>query len=144
MTKSMLHIDRLNQISRDLRTARFQLAVLAAIAIPLFAHADDSDITWNAQRHAHQHFSAAPGKLVEYCGDLKIGDKVDWHFDASAPLDFNIHHHGGESVHFAVKEEGVLASTGELTVPGDQDFCWMWTNKSNATISLDVELKRVK
>ena len=144
MNKTMPHIDRLTQISRRLRAKRFHLSVLAAMAIPLFAHADDSDISWDAQGHAHQHFSAAPGKLVEYCGDLKTGDKVDWHFEASAPLDFNIHHHVGEAVHFAAKQEGVAASKGVLTAPSDQDYCWMWTNKSGAVISLDVELGRLK
>ena len=120
------------------------MAVLTTMAFPLVAHADDSDIAWDAQGRAHQHFAAAPGKLVEYCGDLKTGDKVDWHSDASAPLDFNIHHHVGEAVHFAAKQEGVAVSKGVLTAPSDQDYCWMWTNKSAAPISLDVELNRLK
>ncbi len=144
MNKSMRHIDRLAQESRRLRAKHLHLAVLAVVALPLFTHADDSDISWDSQGHAHQHFSAAPGKLVEYCGDLKTGDKVDWHFEASAPLDFNIHHHVGEAVHFAAKQEGVGNSKGELNAQSDQDYCWMWTNKSKATISLDVELKRLK
>lgn len=144
MNETMPHIDRLTKPSRRSRAKHLHLVLLAAMAIPLAAHADDSYITWDAQGHAHQHFSAAPGKLVEYCGDLKSGDKVVWHFEASAPLDFNIHHHAGESVHFAEKEEGVRTSKGELNAPSDQDFCWMWTNKSNSTISLDIELKRLK
>lgn len=82
--------------------------------------------------------------MVEYGGDLKTGEKADSHFEASAPLDFNIHHHVGESGHFAAKEDGVRTSKGELNARSDQDFCWMWTNKSNATISLDVDLKRLR
>lgn len=144
MKKTMSHIDRMTKPARRLRAKHLHLALLAAMAIPLVAHADDSDISWDPQGHAHQHFSAEPGKLVEYCGDLKTGDKVDWHFEASAPLDFNIHHHVGEAVHFAAKKDGVTTSKGELDAPSDQDFCWMWTNKSNTTISLDVELKRLR
>ena len=140
----MRRIDRFTQKSRILRAKCLSLAVLTAMAIPLAAHADDSDIAWDAQGRSHQHFAAAPGKLVEYCGDLKTGDKVDWHFEASAPLDFNIHHHVGETAHFAAKQEGVAVSKGVLTAPSDQDYCWMWTNKSAAAISLDVELSRLK
>ncbi len=140
----MRHINQLTLARNDPRAAQVRLAVLAFIAIPLFAHADDSDIAWDSQGQTHQHFSAAPGKLVEYCGGLKSGDKVVWHFEATAPLDFNIHHHVGEAVHFAAKQEGVAISRGELNAPSDQDYCWMWTNNSSAAISLDVDLKRLK
>jgi hypothetical protein len=122
----------------------YLLTMFALIATPLHANADDSDIAWDAHGHAHQHFSAAPGKVVEYCGDLKSGDRVDWHFEAVAPLDFNIHHHVGEAVHFAAKQEGVGSSKGEMSAPSDQDYCWMWTNKSSADVSLDVDLQRLK
>ena len=126
------------------RTAHVRLAVLALMVIPLASQADDSDIAWDSQGRAHQHFAAAPGKLVEYCGDLKAGDKVGWHFEVSAPLDFNIHYHVGDAVHFAAKQAGVATAKGELNAPSDQDYCWMWTNKSNAAVSLDVDLVRLK
>jgi hypothetical protein len=120
------------------------VAMAMSLAAPIHARADDSDIVWNSQGQAHQHFEAAPGKLVEYCGNLEAGEKIEWHFEASAPVDFNIHHHVGETVHFAARQELVKASRGVLDAPGDQDYCWMWTNKSSAPASLDVALKRLK
>ena len=140
----MRHIDQLTPARKCTRIAHARLAVLALMVIPLASQADYSDIAWDSQGHAHQHFAAPPGKLVEYCGDLEAGDKVDWHFEASAPLDFNIHHHVGDAVHFAAKQAGVATAKGELDAPSDQDYCWMWTNKSNATVSLDVDLVRLK
>ena len=40
----------------------------------------------------------APGKFTEVCGKLPAGLIVAWNFEATVPLDFNVHHHFGSAV----------------------------------------------
>ena len=100
------------------------------------------DIAWSPEgRFAHQAQIAA-GKFVEVCGKLAAGNGVRWNFTAAAPVDFNIHYHAGKEAVFPVKQAQVAISRDTLNVAVAQDYCWMWTNKGSAPVSLTVELAR--
>lgn len=101
------------------------------------------EITWAAADRRFEHSaSVAPGKFVELCGKLAKGQAVAWSFNSAQPMDFNIHYHQGEQVVFPVKHNGVAALDGQLAVPLDQDYCWMWSNKTSAAVALAVRLQR--
>ena len=121
-----------------MRAALLVLSLLAAGA----AQADIAEIRWDAEGRAKQTFDVAPGKFAEYCGKLNKDQSVRWSFEAGAPLDFNIHYHVGKAVEYPVKAKGVAAQQGELKVALDQDYCWMWSNKGGAGVSLKVQLQR--
>jgi hypothetical protein len=76
------------------------------------------------------------------CGKLAVGAKVQRQFDAPAPLNFNIHFHEGKQVRFPAKQDQVAKADGTLRAEVDQDYCWMWTNKSASSASLKLTLKR--
>lgn len=100
------------------------------------------DIAWAANgRFAHEAQIAA-GKFVEACGKLSAGERVRWHFTSGAPVDFNIHHHVGKEAVFPVKQTQISSDDDTLNVTVAQDYCWMWTNKGSAPVSLMVELAR--
>ncbi len=100
------------------------------------------DIAWSADgRFAHKAQIAA-GKFVEACGKLAAGDGVRWNFAASAPVDFNIHYHVGKEAVFPVKQAQVSSGRDLLNATVAQDYCWMWTNKGPAPVSLTVDLAR--
>ena len=40
------------------------------------------------------------------------------------------------------KQDGAEQMQGTLPVGVDQDYCWMWTNKSSMPVSLRVRLAR--
>ena len=101
-----------------------------------------ADIAWSAEgRFAHQA-QIAPGKFIEVCGKLAVGNPVRWRFTAAAPVDFNIHFHVGKETVFPVKQAQVAVGDDTLKVTVAQDHCWMWTNKSPAPVGLTVELAR--
>ena len=85
-----------------------------------------------------------PGKFSEVCGKLKKGNLIRWQFDSSAPLEFNIHYHEGNNVVFPYKMSAIKSGEEELLISLDQDYCWMWTNKSKEEVKLEMSLRHVQ
>lgn len=117
------------------------LAFAGLFSAPGFT-ADVADIKWSGAGEAAQDFSVAPGKFAEWCGKLSRGEKVRWRFEAAAPMDFNVHYHEGKDVRFPAKQDGAAKAEGTLEVSIDQDYCWMWTNKSAASVALKASLHK--
>lgn len=117
------------------------LALLAVSGVAL-ASSHIVDIAWSPDgRFAHQAQIAA-GKFVEVCGKLAVGEGVRWNFATAAPVDFNIHYHVGKEAVFPAKHSQVSSGRDTLNVKVAQDYCWMWTNKGSAPVSLTVDLAR--
>ena len=107
------------------------------------ARAEIVDIRWATDgRFAHKS-SVAAGKFVELCGKLPAGLKVRWDFEASSALDFNVHYHEGKAVVFPAKLAATAAAQDTLRTLIEQDYCWMWSNKSAAPATLSVNLQRL-
>jgi hypothetical protein len=85
-----------------------------------------------------------PDKFSEVCGKLKKGNLIRWQFDSSAPLDFNIHYHEGKEIILPYKMNAIKSAKEELLISLDQDFCWMWTNKSGEAIKLEMNLRNMQ
>lgn len=106
------------------------------------ARAQVIDIAWNANRQFDRQLTVPAGKFAEVCGKLSSGTSIAWSFDAASALDFNIHYHEGKKVIFPAKQENIEHAKGDLAVTADQDYCWMWTNKSASAIELKLALKK--
>ena len=122
--------------------ARPLALALAFTAIATGAGADVIDIKWDAKGRFERSVNVAPGKFAEICGKLPAGLKVRWDFDAGLPLDFNVHYHVGKEVVFPSKLTAVAAAKDSLDTKIDQDYCWMWSNKSASTATVKVKLQR--
>ena len=75
---------------------------------------------------------------------IKKGNLIRWQFDSSAPLDFNIHYHEGKEIIFPYKMNNMKSAKEEFLISLDQDFCWMWTNKSGEAVKLEMNLRNVQ
>ncbi len=102
------------------------------------------DVQWSADGTARLQTQVAAGKFVEWCAPLRKQEKVEWRFDAASPLEMNVHFHVGKKVEFPVKKDAVAVAHGTLIVVADQDYCWMWTNRSSQSIRLDAALQKPK
>ena len=122
--------------------AAWLMAALAALALTSTARADIVDIAWDASGRFERAVTLAPGKFVELCGKLPAGLKVRWDFEASAPLDFNVHYHIGKDVVFPSKMAATRKARDVLDTRTEQDYCWMWSNKTIGAASLKIELQR--
>ena len=116
--------------------------VLALAAREPRALADIVDIAWDADGRFERSMTVAPGKFAELCGKLPAGLQVGWNFQASAPLDFNVHYHVGKEVVFPSKLTAVASAKDTLATKIDQDYCWMWSNTTTASATFTVKLRR--
>jgi hypothetical protein len=107
-----------------------------------FAASHIVDIAWAADGRFTHKAQIAAGKFVEACGRLAAGDGVRWSFTTAAPGDFNIHYHVGKDVVFPVKQALVTGGRDTLNAAVAQDYCWMWTNRGSAPVSLTFDLAR--
>ena len=121
---------------------RISLALILAVLCSTAARADIIDIAWNEQGRFERRVSVAPGKFAEVCGKLARADSVAWRFEASGPLNFNIHYHEGKDVRYPERRGALAGASGRLQVVLDQDYCWMWTNKSGQAVDLNLLLMR--
>ena len=116
--------------------------VLALVAIAYDASADVIEVVWTASGQFERSVSVVPGKFAEVCDKLPAAAKVRWDFEASAPLDFNVHYHVGKEVVFPSKLAAVSTAKGTLDAKIEQDYCWLWSNKSAAPATVMVKLQR--
>ena len=100
------------------------------------------DIAWAPDGRFVHKAQIAAGKFIEVCGKLTAGDGVRWTFVTGAPVDFNIHYHVGKETVFPARQAQVSSGGDTLNITVAQDYCWMWTNKGSAPLSLRVELTR--
>lgn len=125
-------------------TALALAGVLALLLAPMgaaFAANHIVEIKWDAEGQYTHQAEVLPTKFVEVCGKLKPGQKVAWSFKGGAPMNFNIHYHLGKETVYPVKLSEVKDGAQTLQVQAEQVHCWMWSNKTPATASLDVALK---
>ena len=114
----------------------------AALAATAGAQAALVELAFDsAGRFAHAA-PVDPGKFVEVCGKLAKGQAVGWRYDADGPLDFNVHYHQGKKVVMPEKRDATATAQGTLRVALDQDYCWMWTNKSGRDGNIKLTLER--
>lgn len=99
------------------------------------------EIQWNPNGVFQHSVDLAPGKFLEVCGKLAKGQVIRWQFESAAELDFNIHYHQGKDVVFPSKLGKVKLAKEALSVPIDQDYCWMWSNKGQSAASLRLQLQ---
>lgn len=119
------------------------LAGLMALAtLSELAAAELVPISWGADGRFTKTLSLPAGQLAEACGKLPAGAKVQWAFEAGVALNFNIHFHDGPKVHYPAKQDGVAKAGGALDAQVEQDYCWMWTNKTAGATTLKFDLAR--
>jgi hypothetical protein len=120
---------------------RFACALIATLCSTT-VRAEIVDISWSGDGRFEGRLAVAPGKFAEVCGKLAKAQSVAWRFDASGPLNFNIHYHEGKDVRYSERRDALASASGQLQVALDQDYCWMWTNKSAQPVDLQLLLTR--
>ena len=57
---------------------------------------------------------------------LAVGDRVEYEFSASEPVDFNIHYHEGNVVAAPIVRDKVYDDSGIFVPRIAQHYCLMW------------------
>lgn len=124
------------------KSVPFLFVMTALLLASVTARAEVTEIQWDANGRFDTQASLAPGKFAEICGKFAKGQSVVWVFKAEAPVNFNIHYHEGKKVEFPAKVDGAIAAEGKLAVSVDQDYCWMWSNKTDKPVALNLTLQK--
>lgn len=116
-------------------------AVLGLAAAGAEARAALVDIAWDAQGRFRHTAELPAGQVLEVCGRLQAGVVVAWRHDTSVPMAFNIHYHVGKDVVYPAQVASTRGGSDRLRVTQEQDYCWMWMNKTGgaATVTLDLQ-----
>ncbi|MGD9943612.1 MAG: hypothetical protein AB7L76_06965 [Burkholderiaceae bacterium] len=121
------------------------LILLGGSALAETTRPEIVEIRWSEDGSASAEFQIAPGRIVEWCSRLAPGQSVQWQFDSTEPLNFNVHYHDGVVVRAPARLRSVARSSGVLDVSLERDYCWTWTNRSAAaTTSLKAGLRKTK
>jgi hypothetical protein len=67
---------------------------------------------------------------AEECVKLSAGESIRYVFESSAPVEFNVHFHRGDSVEYPVKRDSVAQADERFTARSTEEYCLMWTNRS--------------
>jgi len=90
---------------------------------------DESEVTLN------------PLKVHEECMELQPKDVLSYSFNASGPVDFNIHFHEGEKISYPVSRKNISGHEGNYSPAKEQIYCLMWTNVQKTTVQLSYIFK---
>jgi hypothetical protein len=85
----------------------------------------------------------APRALHEECARLAPGDRVDYTFESTEPVAFNIHYHQGNAVVMPISRDATRADAGVFTSSLAQDYCLTWeAGSAGARIDYRIRLRR--
>jgi hypothetical protein len=77
-----------------------------------------------------------PSKLHEECMEMMPGDILSYSFNASGPVDFNIHCHEQGNIICPVSKKGSTSDEGDFRAEKEQIYCLMWTNIQTIPVRL--------
>ena len=82
-------------------------------------------------------------QVHEECFKLGDGDRVDFAFESSEPVDFNIHYHEGQAVVMPISREKSRSDAGIYVARIAQDYCLMWeAGAAGALINYRLQIRR--
>jgi hypothetical protein len=121
------------------RTRATVRTVLAALSLTACATAP---LTADTPKTVIGH-TLPPLELHEECVRLAPGDRVDYSFDSSEPVAFNIHYHEGKAVVMPVSREASRADAGVFAPALAQHYCLRWeAGPAGALIDYRIRLRR--
>jgi len=84
-------------------------------------------------------------QVHEECFKLDAGDRVEFGFESTEPVDFNIHHHEGQAVVMPISREKSREDAGIYVARLAQDYCLMWeAGAAGAVIDYRFLIKRAR
>ena len=118
-------------------------AVAAGIAVAMGSTAvQAAEVSWDAQGAASVVVTVAPSDTQRLCTRLKGGQRVVWAFVSQSTVDFNLHHPQGKGVNYLVQKSAVREARDALEAAGAQEYCWTWTNRTEAPAQISVQMRR--
>lgn len=121
---------------------RRALAITAACMLPLWACSTDPIVA--GEPKVVSKLELAPYAAHEECASLAPGDRLDYRFDSTEPLAFNIHYHDANTIVMPITRENVVSDAGLFAPKIAQGYCLMWeAGAAGTSIDYRVLVRRV-
>ena len=119
-----------------MRNLKLLLLFCAAFILSIScATMGSKSIDKNGTSVKYNNVKIKPSGMYEECVEMKPGMSFEYRFDASSPVNFNIHYHTEDAIHYPVQKESVRMDKGMVDPNAlsyytkDQEyFCLMWDN----------------
>lgn len=82
-----------------------------------------------------------PSGIHEDCMELLPGQIMEYSFESSRPVNFNLHCHEDSGVEYQISKDGVSTDKGTFRCEKKQHYCLMWTNPSSEPVSLNYDYR---
>lgn len=94
-----------------------------------------------AQAPAPKPVILKPGKPHEKCMALDSGQKLEYRFESTAKVNFNLHYNKGDSVYYPVKLDRTAGESGLYEARARERYCFMWENRTDTDVELTYSYK---
>lgn len=119
---------------------RAATATLAIVAAALAGCADKPLVPGEPRTVAKRDL--APYAFHEDCADLVPGDRLDYRFESTEPVKFNIHYHDANMILMPITRDGVTSDSGVFAPQLKQGYCLMWeAGAAGATIAYRMQIR---
>lgn len=124
-----------------MRLARRRAIAAGAAALVLTGCATPELLPW--QPRVVDRLVIAPYASHEACASLASGDRLDYRFGSSAPLDFDIRYRDGIAVVAPLVREESKGDSGTFEAHTPQRYCLTWqAGAAGAVIDYRMMLRR--
>ena len=83
----------------------------------------------------------ASSSFYEACDKLTPGQQVEYSFEISKPVNFNVHYHIAQEINYPVQKENIDSMSGVFTAEAKAMYCCMWSNKQPVPVSLTYDFR---
>ncbi|MFL6655049.1 MAG: hypothetical protein ACJ8KA_09665 [Sulfurifustis sp.] len=86
--------------------------------------------------------SIAAKGMEEVCVKVAPPESLRYAFTATGQLNFSVHYHAGDNVHFPVPGHVTSSEKNSFTPTSAQDYCLMWENTGSEAVDLRLEYEK--
>jgi hypothetical protein len=109
---------------------------------PFLLAACTATLTTDAPKVVTNH-PLPPFQMHQECLRLAPGDRLDYTFDSTEPVAFDIRYHDGNAVVMPIARERTRADAGVFAPSLAQDYCLMWeAGPAGALIDYRIRVRR--
>src|SRR5215213_2433316 len=120
---------------------RFLRHLVAVLLLPLSASGVlATAIDWDGTDAVEFEVVIAPGESAAVCSTLAREQQVEWTFNGSKAIDFDIRHGDGATATYVLRRFKMSSSQGRLDAPAHQTYCWTWSNKRSTATTIRLTL----
>ena len=137
----------MNHNNNGMITNKFIITVFGLASIVAILALVDSQILNQAISNVVDKkyvYTVGANRLHEECFPMKAGERLTFSFQSNEVIDFNIHYHNQNKVHYPLKIDRITELEKTVKVTENFDYCLMWKNNQNrmTTISYNFNVNK--